>query len=110
MKINKELLKGSTAVLILKMLDHKDMYGYEIIKEMQQRSGGVFEFKEGTLYPILHALETDELVSAYWEVKESRSRKYYRITPKGQKQLLDKKQEWNVFRNAVDRVLGEGSV
>lgn len=108
MKINKELLKGSTAVLILKMLEQRDMYGYEIIKEMQHKSGGVFEFKEGTLYPILHSLETEELVSAYWEVKESRNRKYYRITPKGQKQLLEKKREWNVFRDAVDGVLGEG--
>lgn len=110
MKINKELLKGSTVGLVLKMLDQKDMYGYEIIKEMQQKSGGVFEFKEGTLYPILHSLETDELVIAYWEVKESRNRKYYRITPKGQKQLSEKKREWNLFRNAVDGVLGEGSV
>ncbi|MDQ8738378.1 helix-turn-helix transcriptional regulator [Paenibacillus sp. LHD-38] len=110
MKINKELLKGSTVGLVLKMLDQKDMYGYEIIKEMQHKSGGVFEFKEGTLYPILHSLETDELVIAYWEVKESRNRKYYRITPKGQKQLSEKKREWNLFRNAVDGVLGEGSV
>lgn len=84
------------------------MYGYEIIKEMLQKSGGVFEFKEGTLYPILHALETDDLVSAYWEVKEARKRKYYKITPKGQTQLADKKREWHLFRNAVDGVLGEG--
>ncbi len=108
MKINKELLKGSTSVLILKMLENQDMYGYEIIKEMLRKSGGVFEFKEGTLYPILHAMEVDDLVSAYWEVKEARNRKYYRITPKGRKQLLEKKQEWNLFRNAVDGVLGEG--
>ncbi len=108
MKINKELLKGSTSVLILKMLEQQDMYGYEIIKEMLRKSGGVFEFKEGTLYPILHAMESDDLVSAYWEAKESRNRKYYRITPKGRKQLLEKKQEWKVFRNAVDGVLGEG--
>jgi PadR family transcriptional regulator PadR len=110
LKIDKELLKGSTVSLVLKMLDQKDMYGYEIIKEMQQKSGGVFEFKEGTLYPILHSLETDELVLAYWEVKESRKRKYYRITPKGQKHLSEKKREWKLFRNAVDGVLGEGSV
>jgi len=110
LKINKELLKGSTVGLVLKMLDQKDMYGYEIIKEMELKSGGVFEFKEGTLYPILHNLESDELVEAYWEVKESRKRKYYKITHKGQKLLSEKNQEWTLFRNAVDRVLGEGSI
>lgn len=110
MKINKELLKGSTVGLVLKMLEQKDMYGYEIIKEMELKSGGVFEFKEGTLYPILHTLEADGMVLAYWEVKDSRKRKYYQITPKGQKQLLEKKKEWNLFRNAVDGVLGEGSI
>jgi PadR family transcriptional regulator, regulatory protein PadR len=109
-KINKELLKGSTAVLILTMLSQKDMYGYEIIKEMEQKSGGIFVFKEGTLYPILHALETEELVTAYWQTHESRNRKYYRVTAKGQATLQEKKQEWNLFRNAVDSVLGEGSI
>jgi PadR family transcriptional regulator PadR len=110
LQINKELLKGSTATLVLTMLDQKDRYGYEIIKEMEQKSGGIFVFKEGTLYPILHALETEQLVTAYWQTHEARNRKYYRITVKGQTRLQEKKREWNLFRNAVDGVLGEGSV
>ncbi|MBW5445343.1 PadR family transcriptional regulator [Cohnella sp. CFH 77786] len=110
MTINKELLKGSTAILILTMLEQRDMYGYEIIKEMERKSSGVFAFKEGTLYPILHGLESEELVTAYWQTHESRNRKYYRITPKGQASLQEKKREWRLFRNAVDGVLGEGTV
>ncbi|MDT3702183.1 MAG: helix-turn-helix transcriptional regulator, partial [Thermincola sp.] len=47
MKINKELLKGSTAILILSLLERQDMYGYEMIKEIEKRSNGVFSFKEG---------------------------------------------------------------
>ncbi|NIK78512.1 DNA-binding PadR family transcriptional regulator [Paenibacillus castaneae] len=108
MKINKELLKGSTVTLILKLLERNEMYGYEIIKEMEKKSGGVFLFKEGTLYPILHTLETEEWVQAYWQTHEGRKRKYYRITETGISKLEERKQEWSLFRNAVDCVLGEG--
>jgi PadR family transcriptional regulator, regulatory protein PadR len=77
---------------------------------MEQKSGGIFVFKEGTLYPILHTLETEELVTAYWQTHETRNRKYYRITAKGRTQLQERIREWNLFRNAVDGLLGEGSL
>jgi PadR family transcriptional regulator PadR len=109
-KVNKELLKGSTVVLILKMLEKQDMYGYEMIKDMEERSGGIFVFKEGTLYPILHTLETEEWVQSYWQTHDGRKRKYYRITDTGRERLQERTQEWSLFRNAVDRVLGEGRV
>ena len=57
MKISKELIKGSTAMLVMSVLKKNDMYGYKIIKELELQSESVFELKEGTLYPILHALE-----------------------------------------------------
>lgn len=57
MKISKELIKGSTAMLVMSVLKKSDMYGYKIIKELELQSESVFELKEGTLYPILHALE-----------------------------------------------------
>ena len=62
MKINRELLKGSTDLLILTILDFKPMYGYEMIKELKTRTQNVFEFKEGTLYPILHRLEENKYI------------------------------------------------
>lgn len=109
MKINKELLKGSTVILILTLLDKKPMYGYEMIREIEGHSGGVFSFKEGTLYPILHALESDKLVESYWVEQEGvRRRKYYRITENGHLHLKEKKKEWTTFRTAVDQVLGGG--
>ncbi|XEC97092.1 PadR family transcriptional regulator [Paenibacillus tarimensis] len=110
MKINKELLKGSTVTLLLSMLENKDMYGYELIKEIERRSEGVFALKEGTLYPILHAMEAERWVEAYWREQDGRKRKYYRITAEGKTQLQEKKREWNVFRSAVDRVIGEAYV
>ncbi|MBY0085636.1 MULTISPECIES: PadR family transcriptional regulator [Brevibacillus] len=108
MKINKELLKGSTVILILTMLDRKEMYGYEIAKAIEKESNGLFTLKEGTLYPILHALEAERYVEAYWDEKDGRKRKYYRITAEGCGQLKEKKHEWHTFRDGIDRVLGEG--
>jgi PadR family transcriptional regulator PadR len=110
MKISKELMKGSTVILILTLLDRKDMYGYEMTKEMEKHSDGVFTLKEGTLYPILHSLESEGFVESYWDEKDGRKRKYYRLTKQGNGELKVKKQEWSLFRNTVDRVLGEGSV
>ena len=108
MKINKELLKGSTTILILSLLKRKPMYGYEIIKEIELRSSGIFNFKEGTLYPILHALESNEMVESFWsEGENSRKRKYYKITENGNKQLNEKKDEWKLFTNTVNGIILE---
>lgn len=111
MQINKELLKGSTSILILSLLKRKDMYGYEMIKEMEIRSKGVFLFKEGTLYPILHGLENDKLIESYWETPEGkRKRKYYRITEAGKRILKEKEKEWELFSSTVNEVLWEGAL
>ena len=105
MKISKELVKGSTATLVLSVLKGKDMYGYVIIKEIALRSEQVFELKEGTLYPILHALEQEGCLESYWEEFENRKRKYYHLTRKGEKQLDAKKEEWQVYSKSVGKVL-----
>ncbi len=107
MKVNKELVKGSTAIMVLSLLTRDAMYGYQIIKEIDKQSGGVFVFKEGTLYPILHALESEGSVESYWlESDKGRRRKYYQITQQGNDQLKEKGAEWNQFKNAVDQVIG----
>ncbi|HEU4963562.1 MAG TPA: helix-turn-helix transcriptional regulator, partial [Bacilli bacterium] len=95
--------------LILTLLDRQPMYGYEMIKAMEHSSNGVFTLKEGTLYPILHALESKGYVQSSWSTGEgTRKRKYYRLTDEGRLHLQEKKKEWNTFRSAVDAVLGEG--
>jgi PadR family transcriptional regulator, regulatory protein PadR len=110
MKVNKELMKGSTVILILTLLNRSEMYGYEMTREIEKHSNGVFSFNEGTLYPILHALEAEKWVESYWDKNEGRKRKYYRLTNEGKLQLKEKKAEWHVFRTAVDQVIGEGSI
>lgn len=111
MKVNKELLKGSTVILILSLLERKSMYGYEMIKELEKKSNGVFAFKEGTLYPILHSLEANNLIESYWDESEgARKRKYYKITEAGKKEAEERQQEWKVFTEAMGQVLWEGIV
>lgn len=107
MKIDKSLLAGSTTMLLLKLLDAKDMYGYEMIEELDKRSDSTFELKAGTLYPILHTLEQKNMVTAYEEMAENkRLRKYYHITKDGKKYLKEKQEEWKTYSNAVNKTLG----
>jgi PadR family transcriptional regulator, regulatory protein PadR len=106
MQVNKEMLKGSTVVLVLSMLNREPMYGYQMIKEIEKESNSVFRFKEGTLYPILHSLESKDMIESYWWGNEgSRQRKYYRLTIKGKSELKEKQQEWVTFRSTVDKIL-----
>lgn len=107
MKINKELLKGSTAVMILSMLSRKDMYGYQIMQELKMMSDNTFDLKEGTLYPLLHTLENNNAIECYWfDTEEGRRRKYYKITDTGKEMLSEKRQEWSVYVQAVNSVIG----
>lgn len=110
LNVNKQMIKGSTETLILTLLQDKPLYGYELIKELHRQSDGVFNLKEGTLYPILHAMEIEGWVESYWQEVEGRKRKYYSISKEGIQALDHKKAEWRLFRRAVDRVLGEGGL
>ena len=65
MTVDKSLLAGSTTMLVLKLLDGQDMYGYQMIEELSRRSERAFALKTGTLYPLLHSLEEKELIRSY---------------------------------------------
>lgn len=104
--INKELTKGSTGMLVLCVLSEQDMYGYQIIKELEVRSENVFSMKEGTLYPLLHLLENKGFLNSYWQQQDNgRKRKYYAITENGRTELNRQKAEWKEFSGAVAKVV-----
>lgn len=106
MKIDKSLLSGSTTLLVLSLLKGSDMYGYQMIAELSRRSDRAFELKEGTLYPILHALERDRYVQSYEkEADTGRMRKYYHLTKKGLTLLKEKQAEWRYFSDKVNGVV-----
>ncbi len=102
MSNRREWLMGNIEPLLLYMITETPMYGYQIIKELETRSRGYFKFKEGTLYPVLHRLADEGLVSAAWmSLDRGRQRKYYSITPRGTEALADKRAEWRELLNAV---------
>ncbi len=103
--MEKSLLSGSMSLLILKLLSEKDMYGYEMIETLRQRSQNVFALKAGTLYPLLHSMEEKGLLSVYEQVFAGKTRKYYRITRPGMAALKKKTQEWQEYSAAVSGVL-----
>ena len=129
-KADKNLLSGSTTLLVLSLLSAGDKYGYEMIAELEAKSDHTFTLKEGTLYPILHTLERDGAVKSYEkEAPTGRKRKYYHITHRGLRlldeetldailrhelshltkkglRLLDeKKEEWTEFSKTVNAIL-----
>ena len=106
LKVSRELLKGSTNLLVLSLLENENMYGYQMIRKLSEKSQNVFELQEGTLYPILHSLEEKNYISSYWDETGAKKRKYYAITCEGKKHLKEKKQEWKTFSSGVSQVLG----
>ena len=91
MSMDKSLLAGSTTMLVLKLLDGQDMYGYQMIEELARRSDHAFALKTGTLYPLLHSLEEKELIISYEKDEDAaRPRRYYHLARKGRALLREK--------------------
>ena len=103
--INKNMVSGNTAMLILKLISEKDMYGYEMIDTLSKRSDNVFELKVGTLYPLLHSMVQSGYLESYNQEANGKLRKYYRITPNGKKYLEKMIEEWNAYANAVTSMI-----
>lgn len=99
---------GGTGMLLLSLLSRRDMYGYEMIETLRERSNRVFDLKAGTLYPLLHTLEAQGWVTSYDGEAAGRVRRYYAITPAGRGALEEKAEQWNVYARAVRGVLEGG--
>jgi DNA-binding PadR family transcriptional regulator len=106
---SKNFLKKDLTNLILKLLSEKDMYGYEMIDTLRQKSQNVFELKAGTLYPLLHSLEEKGLMVVYEQEFGGKTRKYYSLTKQGGKLLEKKMEEWKEYSAAVSNVLALGA-
>ena len=104
MKLDKGLIAGSSTLLVLSLLEKEDMYGYQMITELSRRSNDTFQMKEGTLYPILHALEKGKYLSSYQqEAPTGRVRKYYHVTRRGLELHLELFHRWH--RGQLERRL-----
>lgn len=99
--------KGTLPSLILEALAQEPSHGYRIAQQIKERSKGVLDFKEGTLYPALHKLESEGMVESYEGVEKGRPRRYYRITRAGRGTLAKDRAEWRELSRAVTMILGE---
>ena len=109
MTIQEQMRKGTTTVIILNLLAEleRPMYGYEIIRELETRSQGYFQFKEGLIYPRLHEMERQGFLRSEWQGAEgTRRRKFYAITEQGRRRLEEERQGWQSFAENVNRLLG----
>jgi PadR family transcriptional regulator len=101
-----ELLQGTLDMLILQTLQWGPQHGYGISRSIQGRSREVLQVETGSLYPALHRLEKQGWVTSQWKVSESHQRaKYYRLTPKGKKQLLTEQVRWSQIVDAIAGVM-----
>ena len=93
--ITRELAGASAKPLILSIIASGESYGYAILQHIEDLSGGTLSWDDGTLYPVLHRLENDGLLTSSWRKADNqRRRKYYAITPKGLKALQREKAQW----------------
>jgi DNA-binding PadR family transcriptional regulator len=101
-------LRGHLDLLLLSTLRQTGVaHGYALIVALRDKSGGTFDLPEGTVYPALHRLERDGLVTSEWDTGASRRRRLYRLTPAGIASLAAKRREWRAFARGVQAVVGQ---
>jgi PadR family transcriptional regulator, regulatory protein PadR len=99
-----EALKGHLDGLVLAVLAAEPMHGYAVIEALKARSGGALALPEGTVYPVLHRLERNGLLSSEWST-EGRRRRVYRVTGKGETELGARRRRWREFATTIEAVL-----
>lgn len=106
--LDRHFVKGGATTLILRILGETPMHGYQIVQAIRARSEGIFDFSEGTVYPLLYALEDKGYVKGAWkEAAGERRRKVYALTPKGKRALGRRLAQWAVFARGMGLVTGE---
>lgn len=106
MEISADIIRGHIDTIILKLLLHEDMYGYQISKTIHSASGGAYELKEATMYSSLKRLESDGSITWYWgDETQGGRRKYYKITEKGNTAYAENKKNWEYAKSVLDKLL-----
>ena len=106
-RIRSKIARGSGELAILSLLAEQQLYGFEIAKQIGERTGGALKFTLASLYPLLAEMEKKGWLEARWQANHAgRDRRYYRLTPSGRKQLAPLKEEWRSFFQALDSLAG----
>jgi PadR family transcriptional regulator, regulatory protein PadR len=106
-KTNPSFLNGVPELLVLKLLSRREMYGYEIVKAIQAQSNEILSFGEGCIYPYLHYLQGEKLVTSRRNTVDGRSRFYYQLTARGRKRLDQLSREWDRVADGIALIMGE---
>ena len=105
--LSPELKKGSAELLILSLLEHEPRHGYELGKLIETRSRGALRFHAATLYPLLYRLEKRGLIDGRWVEKAGqRRRRFYHLTPEGERALAAQRDSWRDFIQAITTIAG----
>jgi len=106
--ISKDLVAASSRPLILSILaEEGESYGYAILQKVRELSKEEINWTDGMLYPVLHRLEREELITAAWKQAETgRERKYYRLTQSGRDALREEREQWLTVHNSLARLWG----
>jgi DNA-binding PadR family transcriptional regulator len=105
MHITKDLVAASATPLVLGILADGESYGYAILKQISDLSGGELEWTDGLLYPLLHRLERLGHVESGWRAATGeRRRKYYRITEQGRAELAEQRRQWSAVVDALQNI------
>jgi DNA-binding PadR family transcriptional regulator len=104
-----EELKGHIDTMVLAALRHEALHGYALVQRLKERSDGVFDLGEGTVYPALHRLERDGLVESTWTRVGGRKRRVYALTHAGVDALSERKGAWKSFARGMQALLDGGT-
>jgi len=107
-RISGDILKGHLPMVVLATLAGRARHGYDIMRTLSERSDGVLELGQGTIYPLLYTLEEQGLIQSYEEVVEGRRRRVYSLTSTGRRSLTEQREIWDTFQRAINRVLKTG--
>lgn len=104
-ELNKDLMASSLAPIVLLILRRQESYGYQIIQELRDKTGGDLNVAEGTLYPVLKKMEAKEWIEGTWKKADTgRERRYYNITSKGRKELEEQYSQLNFINNLIHKL------
>ena len=104
-KFNPELMRGSLDLMVLSILASGPKYGYLLQQELHDASRGAVDIQAGTLYPLLHRLESDKLIRCQWDDSTGRRRKWYEINEAGRKRLSVQAREWHEYADCIRNLL-----
>ena len=106
-RIRPKIARGSGELAILSLLAEQQLYGFEIARQIGERTAGALKFTLASLYPLLYDMEKKGWVEGRWQANQAgRDRRYYRLTPSGRKQLAPLKEEWRTFFEALNTLAG----